>query len=51
MAIGMVYRGDAGPALVELAGSATDLIVVGTRRRGTLARIGHGRAGRSGTAS
>jgi nucleotide-binding universal stress UspA family protein len=38
----VVYRGEPGPALVELAGSGDDLIIVGMGRRGRLARLRHG---------
>jgi nucleotide-binding universal stress UspA family protein len=39
----ITVRGDTGPALVEVAGSADDMLVVGAGRRGRLARIWHGR--------
>ncbi len=42
----VVYRGEAGRALVELADSADDLIAVGTGRQGKLARIRHGQVSR-----
>ncbi len=42
----MVVRADPGAALVEMASSADDLLVVGAGRRGRLARIRHGRVSR-----
>jgi len=42
----MAVRAEPGPALVELAGSADDLLVVGAGRRGRLARTRHGRVSR-----
>ena len=42
----VVLRGEPGPALAEVAGSGDDLLVVGTGRRGRLARIWHGRVSR-----
>ena len=42
----LVLRGEPGPALVEVAGSARDLLVVGAGRRGWLARVRHGRVSR-----
>lgn len=42
----VVYRGEPGPALVELADSGDDVIIVGTGRRGRLARLRHGRVSR-----
>lgn len=39
----ITIRGEAGPALVELADSAEDVLVVGAGRQGRLARIWHGR--------
>jgi nucleotide-binding universal stress UspA family protein len=42
----VVVRGETGPALVDVADSGDDLLVVGAGRRGTLARIGHGRVAR-----
>jgi len=41
-----VLHSEPGPALVEVACSGDDLLVVGTGRRGRLARIGHGRVSR-----
>jgi nucleotide-binding universal stress UspA family protein len=38
----VVARGETGPALVDEASSADDLLVLGAGRRGRLARIGHG---------
>ena len=43
---GLVVRGEPGPSLVGVAGSAHDVLVVGAGRRGTLARIGHGQVSR-----
>jgi nucleotide-binding universal stress UspA family protein len=43
---GLVVRGEPGPSLVGVAGSAHDLLVVGAGRRGRLARIGHGQVSR-----
>jgi nucleotide-binding universal stress UspA family protein len=42
----LVVRGEPGPALVNAAGSPQDLLVVGTGRRGWLARLRHGKVGR-----
>jgi hypothetical protein len=42
----LVVRGEPGPALVDVACSAHDLLVVGAGRRGWLARLGHGRVSR-----
>jgi hypothetical protein len=42
----VVVRGETGPALVDVANSGDDLLVVGAGRRGWLARIGHGRVTR-----
>jgi hypothetical protein len=42
----VVARGEAGPALVDLAGFAEDLLVVGAGARGPLSRIWHGRVAR-----
>ena len=42
----MVVRADPGAALVEMASSADDLLVVGAGRRGRLARMRHGRVSR-----
>jgi nucleotide-binding universal stress UspA family protein len=42
----VVIRGEPGPALIELASSAGDLLVVGAGRRGRLARMRHGRVSR-----
>ena len=42
----VVVRADPGPALVEMASSADDLLVVGAGRRGRLARMRHGRVSR-----
>jgi len=39
----ITVRGDTGPALVDIADSADDVLVVGAGRRGGLARIWHGR--------
>lgn len=39
----ITVRGDTGPALVDVADSADDLLVVGAGQRGRLARIWHGR--------
>jgi nucleotide-binding universal stress UspA family protein len=41
-----VIRGDTGPALVHLADSADDLLVVGAGRPGRLTRMWHGRVSR-----
>jgi nucleotide-binding universal stress UspA family protein len=38
----LIVCGETGPALVDVAGSAGDVLVVGTGRRGRLARIWHG---------
>jgi nucleotide-binding universal stress UspA family protein len=42
----VVVRAEPGPALVEMASSADDLLVVGAGRRGRLARMRHGRVSR-----
>jgi nucleotide-binding universal stress UspA family protein len=42
----VVVRGETGPALVDVANSGDDLLVVGAGRRGGLARISHGRVTR-----
>jgi nucleotide-binding universal stress UspA family protein len=42
----IVMRGEPGPALVDLASSAGDLLVVGTGRRGLLGRAWHGHVSR-----
>jgi len=42
----VVARGPAGQVLVALADRGDDLLVVGTGRRGRLARIGHGKVAR-----
>ena len=42
----MVVRADPGAALVEMASSADDLLVVGAGRHGRLARMRHGRVSR-----
>ena len=42
----VVARGDAGPALVDLAGTADDLLVVGAGARGPLTRLWHGKVAR-----
>lgn len=39
----ITVRGDTGPALVDVADSTDDVLVVGAGRRGRLARIWHGR--------
>jgi nucleotide-binding universal stress UspA family protein len=42
----IVVRGETGDVLVRLADDPDDLLVVGTGRRGTVARLGHGRVSR-----
>jgi len=42
----LVLRGEPGPALVEVASSADDLLVVGAGRRSRLGRIWHGHVSR-----
>lgn len=42
----VVIRGEPGPALVEVADSGDDLLVVGAGRRGALTRIWRGRVSR-----
>ena len=43
----VVMRGETGPALVDIADQATDVLVVGAGQRGLLARsAGHGRVSR-----
>ncbi len=42
----VIVRGETGPALVDIASSAGDLLIVGAGRRGRLARISHGRISR-----
>jgi nucleotide-binding universal stress UspA family protein len=42
----LVVRGESGPALVSTADSPQDLLVVGAGRRGTFARVRHGRVSR-----
>ena len=42
----VVVRGETGPALLDEATSADDLLVLGAGRRGRLARIGHGHIAR-----
>jgi len=42
----VIVRGETGPALVDMADSPGDVLVVGAGRRGWLARIGHGRVSR-----
>jgi nucleotide-binding universal stress UspA family protein len=42
----VVIRGEPGPALVDVADSGDDLLVVGAGRRGALTRIWHGRVSR-----
>lgn len=42
----MVVRADPGQALVEMASSADDLLVIGAGRRGRMARMRHGRVSR-----
>jgi nucleotide-binding universal stress UspA family protein len=42
----VVVRGEPGPALVEIAKSVGDLLVVGAGRRGALTRIWHGKVSR-----
>lgn len=42
----ITVRGDTGPALVDVADSSDDVLVVGAGRRGWLARIWHGRVSR-----
>jgi nucleotide-binding universal stress UspA family protein len=41
-----IVRGEAGPVLAEIADEPGDLLVIGTGRCGTLARIRHGKASR-----
>jgi nucleotide-binding universal stress UspA family protein len=41
-----VIRGEPGPALVDVADSGDDLLVVGAGRRGPLARMWHGKVSR-----
>lgn len=42
----VVIRGEPGPALVEIANSGADLLVVGAGRRGALTRMWHGKVSR-----
>jgi nucleotide-binding universal stress UspA family protein len=42
----VVIRGEPGPALVEVADSADDLLVIGAGRRGALSRMWRGRVSR-----
>jgi nucleotide-binding universal stress UspA family protein len=42
----VIVRGETGPALVDLACNAGDLLVVGAGQRGRLARISHGKVSR-----
>jgi nucleotide-binding universal stress UspA family protein len=42
----VVIRGEPGPALVDIADSGDDLLVVGAGRRGLLSRLWHGRVSR-----
>ena len=42
----VIIRGETGPALIDIADSPRDVLVVGAGRRGRLARIGHGRVSR-----
>jgi nucleotide-binding universal stress UspA family protein len=42
----VVIRGEPGPALVEIANSDADLLVVGAGRRGALTRMWHGKVSR-----
>jgi nucleotide-binding universal stress UspA family protein len=42
----IIIRGQPGPALVEVAGSDADVLVVGAGRRGTLSRMWHGQVSR-----
>ena len=42
----VVIRGEPGPALVEIADSGDDLLVVGAGRRGALTRMWHGKVSR-----
>ena len=42
----LVVRGDAGPALVDIANSLADLLVIGAGRRGPLAWMWHGKVSR-----
>jgi nucleotide-binding universal stress UspA family protein len=42
----VIIRGEPGPSLVQLADSGSDLLVIGTGRRGRLSRIWHGRVSR-----
>lgn len=42
----VVIRGEAGPALVDLANTGADLLVIGAGRRGRMARMRHGKVSR-----
>jgi hypothetical protein len=42
----VIIRGAAGPALVDVADCAGDVLVVGAGRRGVLSRIWHGKVSR-----
>ncbi|MGH3251532.1 MAG: universal stress protein [Trebonia sp.] len=42
----VVIRGEPGPALVNIANSADDLLVIGAGRRGVLTRMRHGKVSR-----
>ena len=42
----VVIRGEPGVVLVDVASSATDILVIGAGQRGTLSRIWHGRVSR-----
>jgi nucleotide-binding universal stress UspA family protein len=42
----VVIRGEPGPALIEVADSGDDLLVVGARRRGVLSRMWRGKVSR-----
>jgi nucleotide-binding universal stress UspA family protein len=42
----VVIRGEPGPALVDIANSGDDLLIVGAGRRGALTRIWHGKVTR-----
>ncbi len=42
----VVIRGEPGPALVEIASSGDDLLVVGAGRRGALTRMWHAKVSR-----
>lgn len=42
----LVLRGEPGPVLIDVACQVDDVLVVGSGRRGPLARIRHGRVGR-----